>query len=237
LDAKLLAEVISDPMRSLKMIHHSWYEDVLGYSPKALQDSLKKLFSNAFGALDNNRSPVVEFLLNYVIHRWPDSNKLPVETLHDHPLFGILHMNAQTLERLASLFSVHEMVESVRKIVDKKTLHRVLNVLSAIQQRYLRTLLQRKSEGLPTKLSCQDLIKKSKEDSERLLLECGYSQLCSLLSGRDELFYWHLLHRLERNFAEQLQKRIQDARCDQDKHVFERRLKSITQFLQKGERL
>ncbi len=267
LDAKSLAEVISDPMRSLKMIHQSWYEDVLRCSPNALQGALKNLFSMSYGPLEKDRSPIAEFLLHYAIQHWPDCNKASVETLQNHPLYWILQLDAESVALLASLLAIHEIVDSVRKIVDKKTLHRVLCFLTPIQQRYLRSLLQRKSEGLSTKLSCQDLLKADESEAENLLLECGYGQLSFLLSGQDDLFYWHLYHRLDKKFAEQLQKRIlnpknlknrdldpakfQDlqletqpdsstclgieAQSNQEKPILEKRLKSVHQFLNRGE--
>jgi hypothetical protein len=237
LHVQSLADVFPDPLLSLRMVHPSWYEEVLGYSPKALQAPLKRLFSNGFGQLDANRSPIAEFLLHYAVRRWPDCNKQPVETLQNHPYFWVLRLDEQSMLLIISLLAVHDITESVRKIVDKKTLHGVLVSLSSIQQRYLRTLLQRKGEGPLTKLSCQELLDADEGTAENLLLECGYCQLGQILSGQDDLFYWHLYHRMDKNFAAQLQEKIQGAKCLQDKSVLERRLKSVHGFLNRGKRL
>lgn len=210
----------------LAMMHPSWYEEMVAFCPPALQPAIN-------GALGENGYPPVikQYLLTYLVRKWPDRNIQSVDHIPETPLRFLLDCDEQMVLLLAQLLAVHDIVDDVRKIVDKKLLQQILRKLSTPQQKYLKTLLQQPAHSLQgggasalkglknskRTQTAQGLVGLLLQDPERgshMLYHRGLSKLAEAVNKESSLFLWHILHRLEHNTALAVQHEMEHTQID-----------------------
>ncbi len=108
-------------------------------------------------------------------------------------LSPLLQLTRLELLDIADLLAMHDLVEEMRHIVDKKLLQGVLQHLTAKQQHYLQILLRQKSRIKPTSLSVRELLKEGNKFPQ-MLHKFGLQRLSFALSGATDDFIWHIVH-------------------------------------------
>jgi hypothetical protein len=229
-----LGQLFFDPFKALSKVHPSWYNEVISYSPVQFQPFLRELLDLKFGPIDEKRSAFCDFFLTQMVRLWPDRDMPSIDTLEEHPLFFLLGKNESQLDQIAGLLALADILESTKKIIDKKKLHQMLELLEPVQQQYLTVLLRKKSEmNVPFSVG-SEFLKSTGREAKEILLKRGRELLFSLLSGQDDLFYWHFLHQLPSSFAEKISQKIVMDRAEKDRKIAERRFNSLLHFLKKG---
>ncbi len=134
----------------------------------------------------------------------------PIEALPESDFRWFLDAPYEMKIKVIDLVAVFDVTEEVRQIVDKKTLHLVLSLLSDSQQRYLKSLLH-----MPLKLTREplELIAKLRQGVEKdtirsYIHERGLARLSQILKEEAPLFTWYVLHSLDVKRAKWIEKKI-----------------------------
>jgi hypothetical protein len=117
-------------------------------------------------------------------------------------------MAKEELLEIIDLLAMHDVVDEIRHIVDKKQLLAILQYLSTEQQHYLKVLLRQKSRVKPTGLSIRELLKEGKKFPQAIH-KLGLQRFAFALSGASDDFTLHILHALDFQRAKFLQNHIQ----------------------------
>jgi len=191
------------PSRVLSTLHPSWYEELIQAVPNEMQSIVEHFLQEYSAGEDEN--PLREFILGYLVNRWVDRDIPCLETLERGDLSWLLQYSPEEIETVASLVGICDLVDQVRRTIDKKSLHDLFASLSRIQQRYLRVLLHTPLSKLPSEIELAELLRLSVEKRQERLLLRGYQCLADALGDQGETFIWYLLHRLERSQAHLLE--------------------------------
>lgn len=227
-----MKEVFFDPFSSLSMVDSSWYGEIISATPQSLHKCYKDLFKGKFGSLEHDRTPLVDFLLYRLVHNWKDHTKPRYETLSSHPFFWMLTLSKEQIEKMISLLGVYDIVEVVRKIVDKKRLETVLLSLSASQQQFLRSLLlQKNTNGSEKKSPYLEILRSGLDAALQFVHDSGMNQFCSVVAAQDELFRWHFFHRMHKSYADTLLLNMEKVHYEAPHSVIEQRVTKVFTFL------
>lgn len=201
------------PQNWLSSMDPSWLAAVIQKMAKPLQDVYARAFPALFGqapqtsATAGYNETIQDFLLTYLHSVWAENEAAPKELLPEWELSVLLELSRQEFLEIVDLLAMHDLVEEMRHIVDKKLLQAVLQHLSTEQQHYLRILLRQKSRQQPTSLSVRELLKEG-DKFPQLLHKFGLQRMSFALSGASDDFIWHILHTLDLARAKFLQNHI-----------------------------
>jgi len=198
------------PQTWLASIDGSWLVPAVEKMSKPLQEVYKKAFPKLFGdkeAKSSYSQTVQDFLITYLHGLWKEEEVTPKVLLPMWELSPLLQLSRQELLDIVDLLAMHDLVEDMRQIVDKKLLQTVLQHLTAEQQHYLRQLLRQKSRQKPTSLSIRELLKEGKKFPQ-MLHKLGLQRLAFAMSGATSDFCWHILHTVDLPRAKFLQNHI-----------------------------
>lgn len=202
------------PEKWLSSMDNSWLAPEVQKLSKPLQDVYEKAFPGIFGKeqLEASRTTyndtIQDFLIAYLHSQWKEHEAPPKELLPTWELSSLLDMTRQEFLEVVDLLAMHDLVEEMRHIVDKRLLQAVLEQLSSEQQHYLRMLLRQKSRLKPTSLSIKELLKEGTKFPQTLH-KLGLKRMAFALSGASPDFLWHILHRIDLPRAKFLQNHIQ----------------------------
>ncbi len=228
------------PQNWLYSMDGSWLVPVVEKMTKPLQEVYAKAFPSIFGDKEKKETDtpqaavynetVQDFLINYLHATWAEKKAPPKELLPTWELSGLLDLSRSELLKITDFLSMHDLVEEMRHIVDKKLLQSVLQHLTPEQQQYLRTLLRQKSRQQPTSLSVRELLKEEKKFPQ-LLHKFGLQRLATAISGASDDFIWHISHILDLPRAKFLQNHIKKEEVPNQTQQALLQVQHIIQFL------
>jgi hypothetical protein len=228
------------PKRVLKDMHPSWSEELVLLCPGCLQSLLRKVLLDTVEGKEMKEGggisdSIKEFLLGYLVSKWPDRNMLGIENIEGASFSWLATADSKMISLLGELLPVNDIVDVVRKIVDKKILQRILSGLSAVQQRYLRSLLHRPSRSSALNQEVRQLLQEDAQKVAHVLACKGQEELAYAIKDEPELLLWHLMHRIEREKAFALKKMMEKQISQGEQTEMKKRLSHAFQFLQKVE--
>lgn len=224
------------PERWLASFDRSWLEPALEKMPKALQEVYKRAFPKIFAPKSEKNTPsaynktVQEFLISHLKKSWTDYEAPPKDLLPASELSPLLHLQREELLEVVDLLAVHDLVEEMRHIVDKKLLQGVLQYLSTLQQRYLGVLLRQKSRQEARKISVRELLKEGNK-FPKILHTFGLQRLSLALSGSSSDFIWHILHAFDFSRAKYLENHIKKEEVPKETREALLQVQNVLQFL------
>jgi hypothetical protein len=197
------------PEKWLASYDSSWLKPAIEKLSKPLQEVYEKAFPKIFNKPDSSKynSTVQDFLIQYLHQTWEQTEPPPKNLLPEWEMTPLLYQSREELLDIANLLAMHDLVEEMRQIVDKRLLQAVLQHLTSEQQHYLRVLLRQKSRIKPTGLSVKELLKEGNKFPQ-ILHKFGLQRLAFALSGASDDFVWHILHTLDFARAKFLQNHI-----------------------------
>ena len=187
------------PKRWLTSMDPSWILPIVEKLSKPLQEVYARAFPQIFGNATDAplyNETIQEFLINYLHNTWTEDVPVPKELLPESEFSELLTFSRKELLELIDLLSMHDLVEEMRRIVDKRLLQSVLQYLTKEQQHYLRILLRQQSRQVPSAISISELLKEEKNFA-KLLHKFGLKRLSLALSGASNECIWHLMHTLD----------------------------------------
>ena len=221
------------PQKWLASMDPSWLKPMI----EKLSPPLQKVYENAFPHLFSNKESesaynetVQDFLIYYLHSTWKEETPPPKELLDTWELSPLLNCSRQELLEIVDLLSMHDLVEEMRHIVDKRVLQLVLQHLTKLQQQYLRLSLRQKSRKLPSTLSVKELLKEGK-NFPQMLHKFGLKRLAVALSGASDEFLWHITHRIDMPRAKFLQNHVQKEEVQNQTEQAILQIQHVIQFL------
>jgi hypothetical protein len=215
-------QLLFNPKSWLSSCDPSWYVPLVEELDAPLQplflDILPKKIVDAFVAKtkisytiqDKKKLPdiVQNFLFSYLYQHWQESVALPKELLEPSELQPFLACSKNDLRDIIDLLSMHDLVDEVRHIVDKRILEVLSKLLTKKQQAYLKMCLRQKTKPHAPTFSLRDFLREPQKFSSELR-QVGIKRFGTLLSGENPDFIWHVLHTLDRDTAKQIQQHIE----------------------------
>jgi hypothetical protein len=201
------------PSRILSSLHPSWYEELVKAVPEEMRPIVHRCLEEY--REEKEASPFREFILGYLVSRWSERDIPCLETVERGDFSWLLECSPEEIETISSLVGTYDLVEEVRKTIDKKSLEKLFSSLSPMQRRYLRALLHTPLPGLKSTISLPEFLRLPIEEGKERLLTRGYERLAAALQGQGELFIWYLLHRLERSQALSLERRLKEGSSEE----------------------
>jgi hypothetical protein len=220
--------------------HFSWLEPSLQLFPPAL---CKNIVQNLFprptereaGNLQEETTPVYpdavrQFLISYLYKHFPEKEPLPKALSHDTPFAPLLLCSIAELQQCIDFLSLFDMVEEVRRTVDKRLLQMVFQLLTKEEQQYLKTLLRQKPKIAPPPLNLPLLIKDAKK-FQMTRIRQALEKLALALSGQEADVIWHITHMLDKTHAKFLQDRIATQAIEHTTNIARQQVLQTLQFL------
>lgn len=223
----------------LSSMHPSWYEELVKGCPEELHGVIRTaiLISSGRGAPKSalSLSPALtEFLINYLIGHWPERNVEGIENSTGATFPWLLTCDEETINKLAELLAVNDVVDIVRQTVDKRILQKILLPFTPLQQRFLRSCLHRPARLATLNKELTALLVEDPKRAAKTLLKRGFEEIGVALKGEPPLFVWHVLHRMDRKRADVLKKLMEREIPLTEQKGIKKRLSQAYQFLQKG---
>ncbi len=223
------------PKEWLGSMDGSWLMPTIEKLSKPLQEVYKRAFPAVFDKKAQNgagiyNATIQDFLISYLHSVYTEKAPPPKNLLPEWELTPLLAFSRQELLDLVDLIAIHDLVEEMRHIVDKKLLQSVLQYLTVEQQHYLRVLLRQKSRGQSTQLSVRELLKEGKKFPQ-LLHRFGLIRLATACSGASQDFLWHILHTFDLSRAKFLQNHIKKEEVPNQTQTARLQVQHILQFL------
>jgi hypothetical protein len=228
-------KVWTAPRGRLLSIHPSWCDNVIVQCPAILQPTLQTVLRNARENHSEGLRPLPLFLLDYIVSKWPEKGVQGVESIGETPLRWLADCNEQKLNDIANLLVVHDVVDIVRHIVEKKILQKILRPFSPLQQRYLRTLLRRPIRSATLNTELLSLLQDSPEEAKECLKRRGLEKLGQSLQGTPPLLVWHVLHHVDQKLAQLLSKIIKRSVPEAERLRTRREALHAYEFLKRAE--
>lgn len=223
--------ILFDSKTWLTICDPSWYESITKNLPEQLQGLYKELLHNKTERLSPD---VTQFLLDYFHKEWlknlNDDEPLPKELIEAGDLGPLLELKKAEMLEVIDLLSMHNLVDEVRHVVDKRILHVLSQALSSNQQQYLRMCLRQKTKHHAPTFSLRDLLKEPKK-LPQVLHKQGLKRMAVALSGQSKDFIWYVVHTLDIARAKFLQADIQEEAVAHATKLAQLEILQIIQFL------
>lgn len=198
---------LSWPQELIARTHYSWLAPIIRQTPAFLrkatvaalpepQSSKLLSFLHISSPCPKLAPPVKTFLINAFFQQWSPPAIIPLTDLQQSQLTPLLYLSKNELVELIDLLSIHDLADSMRRIVDKKLLEKIYHCLSLTRQKYLRFCLRNKEKATAPELEVSKW--NGESDSLHVLLhQRGLLRLGKALSGQSQEFIWHLTHVLD----------------------------------------
>lgn len=236
---KALAQIESKPLQSffitpkeiLSRLHSSWFEDVVASCPASFQELGIRAMQEEMEVVAKTFSDSIRgFLLQQVLSQWPERS-ITQTVLSELPF---LHTcSAEEVTTLVELISVYDLVDSVRKIVEKKKLQAIFSRLSALQQKYLKELLQGKKFHCASSFDCTAFLQLNPQEAMELLHREGLKKLGEVLTNEDASIYWTVIHSMDKKFARYIQEGKDMKKASTDMKQLTKKFIHAFQFVQR----
>lgn len=190
-----------------KNIHYSWLLPSIQSLPKHIQEllisSLPPTLSASLKKHLKIMSPLIRippragaFFVRKLYEQIHEPDILDPSFLPKENLSILLDLSQKEMMEVIDFLGLYDLAESMRNIVDKKSLQIVYTCLDHKKLQFLRMCLHHKSKIAAPKL---DLQKWGTECEEFLktLHQRGLYRLGKALSGSNPSLLWHLTHRLD----------------------------------------
>jgi hypothetical protein len=177
--------------------------------------------------------PVKQFLLSYLHSKWPEAEPLPKELIQTGELLPLLDLSKSELLEIIDLLSMHDLIDEVRHIVDKRVLQTISSLLTLPQQQYLRTCLRQKTKPHAPSFTLRELLKEPKK-FPALLHKTGLKRFALALNGESKEFMWHIMHTLDVSRAAFLKQEVQSVATPHASKLAQLEILQILQFLKVG---
>lgn len=228
------ALLLSNPTAWLHSCDPSWYATTLKSFPEPLQAIYKQLLEDQTTAI----SPVVsQFLKAFFYRQWrkqlSEKEPLAKELIVSGDLGPLLELKKAEFLEVVDLLSMHNLVDEVRHVVDKRILQVLSQILTMNQQQYLRMCLRQKTKHHAPSFSLRDLLKEPKK-LPSVLHKQGLRRLGFALSGQSKDFIWYVLHTLDIARAKFVQADIQEEAVAHSTKLAQLEILQIIQFLKTG---
>jgi len=218
------------PKRILSMMHPSWYGELLEHTPKVLQSICERFLQG------KQEGPLREFVLGYCVNQWPERGKLGPETVQDGDFSWLLEYSYENMTALFDLLGVYDLVDEVRRIVDKRKLQMILVRLHPFQQKFLRALLLKSLPTSASQINVSTFLTVEADVAKKRLQQRGLERFAMAIEKADPLLLWHFFHRLERFQAERLQQVGGQEFSDRERARAKQQVIQAYQFLQRMEK-
>ncbi|MDR3624659.1 MAG: hypothetical protein P4L16_05925 [Chlamydiales bacterium] len=200
----------------LSNIHYSWLPPFLAKYPINLKNLIiSSLPSSLLAGITKLAKPPIKkiplspfarfFFLKYFYQEWLPEDVVAIEFLEENPLNTLLHLTKLQLVSLVDFLGIQDLSIDLRKVVDKKTLDILKNLLSAHQKQYLDYCLKR-ADVPPVKPEPVQYWMQSKEKLALLIHQKGLARLAHALLGQNSHLIWHIIHRLDIGRGKELTK-------------------------------
>lgn len=221
---------------ALRGMHPSWCEELVAVCPEVLQPLIRRVILEAVGK-EKSQLPISDFvrnfLLRYAIDKWPERSIEGIEAIEGTSFRWLALCDEAKLMTLAELLAVNDVVDVVRQIVDKKILQKILNVMTPLQQRYVRALLHRPVRAATLNKELTAILLDDPVKGSQVLLKKGFEELALALKDEPQLLRWHVLHRIDRATAMSLTQAMESAVSAKHGAEMKKNLAHAYQFLQK----
>jgi len=202
-----VAAALTAPLDKIRHIHYSWLIPIL----KSLPEGLKSLTVAALPQPQSGRlckflkmhhpkiplsPPVKTFLINTLYERVDKKKTLPVQYLPQTELSILASLSKDKLIVLIDFLGLFDLAESIRQIVDTKTLKNIYSCLDAKKQQFLRICLHQKEKVSSHRLDL-NLWHGECHSLHKILHRRGLHRLGRALIGQHPDFIWHVLHTLD----------------------------------------
>ena len=199
--------VFVNPSTFLNHIHFSWIapyvqkyplhiQELLVTSlPQPLSNGLKK-FLKLPSSLPSIPSVAGEFLIKKLYMQVRDPDVLAAGFLPLDDLSGLLELSRTELIQMIDYLGLYDLADTVRHLVDKKSLQAVYACMDQKKMQFLRTCLHQKSKFTTTKMDLQ----KWNSDCHvlhKMLHQRGLYRLGKALTGSHPHFLWHFFRKLD----------------------------------------
>jgi hypothetical protein len=194
------------PKILLSAIHSTWYEDVVASCSDSLRPiALQAIREEMMESLDTKKlfsDQVRKFLLQISLSLWPEKDM----KRNGKAIFTpFKDSSAEFLCSLADLVCLYDLVDDIKKTVDKKKLQKILSRLSLVQQRYIKILLQKAKSPSFLPFDIESFLLMSAKEAALALRKNGFEKLGWLLKKEEDSTVWHVLHMMDKQDAAILQ--------------------------------
>jgi hypothetical protein len=214
------------PKDVLDALHSSWHEELVPFVAEELRPLMRRVL------LEKEESALRSFLLSYLVNKWPDKDLPDVKEAKETPLSFLLDSDEGTVAQLQELIVVHDIVDEVRQVVDRRRLQQILQKLSLLQQKYLRSQLHRSTRPTGPNLGLVGLLKQEPQKASEMLQRRGEERFACALKGEPAVFLWYFFHRMDRHAALKLQTAMEMEASTVERAQAKKHLVEAFRFLQ-----
>lgn len=222
------------PRSLLVGIDPSWYEDIVASCSKSLRRvALQALREEMIGEAKEKKTfsdPVRRFLLQVALSAWPDRNvKKGVRVVF--PFFE--DCSKELLYSLADLVCLYDIVDDVKKTVEKKKLQKILTRLSLVQQRYLKILIQGTRIASSEPFGMESFLQADVKKAAQIFRTLGLKKLGWILAEEEESTIWRIVHMMDKRDSPLIQEGKDKEEGSYDLEQIKKHVVHALQFLQR----
>lgn len=195
------------PRQVIARTHYSWLAPIVKTLPHSLQAPVIASLSDSqatglksllkIHSLPGHLSDAVKaFFIGQLYKKWQPHEAIPVQYLTPARLMPLLELSKAELVDVIDLLAMYDLVDAMRRIVDKNFLKAIYQCLTPQKQEFLRICLHKKEKVSAPKLD----IEKWNRDPKALkilLHRRGVLRFGKALNGQTSFFIWHLVHILD----------------------------------------
>ncbi|MCB1135254.1 MAG: hypothetical protein KDK78_03195 [Chlamydiia bacterium] len=227
-EAKLLArldagqakiEELFQPSRILlQLIHYSWLAPALEAMPKQLQGpclaSLPPRLGAKVASLMGYKVPadkpclaIQDYLLDMLYHEAMNPKVRPRALLPHTEFDHLLEIGKPKLVDLIDYLGIHDLVTTMRHIVDKERVQMIMRSLRPNKRDYLKLCLRAKNPLTTPDINLSDWDGTPKQ-LEAKLQRRGVARLGKALAGQDPSLCWHITRTLDSGRGKALMRQL-----------------------------
>lgn len=231
IESQSLAPLTQTKVFLLSQIHYTWLETAILSFPKQLQPIIvsclemsqqqkfkKKWRFEKIPKLTHLGQSFFSYLL---WQKTANSHHIAKEHIAESNLKTLIFLSKRDLEKIIDYLGLHDLMISLRKVVDQALLKSILKTLDKEEQFFLKKLMQRKENVSSKPLPLYQW--SGKKETLRLLMhKRGIIRLGAALSGESNELIWHITQILDQGRAHLLKA-----------HIKKKSIPKITDKLQK----
>lgn len=202
-----VSQFLCSSKERIQLFHYSWLKSAFEELPQSLRGptlaSLPPKHGAQIAALlgwempSHQPAPAIQSYLLDLLHRKLINEKVrPRGALPNHELHFLLAMGKRELCDIIDYLGIHDLALSMRHIVDKASIQKIMRALPEKKRNYLKMCLRAKNP-----LKTPDMNLKDWDGSSRQLIaklqRRGIAHLAKATAGQDPSFCWHLVRSLD----------------------------------------